>query len=1036
MYCSRLLLVTDYLFKLLEQDFLMRWKEISLQVHTPSKQSSVFCGGNFEVDKEHAYLAFFLVLFLGSTLCVPRTITATSNMNIVSESGTPKPTGHSTVADQAADGGLNVLKQNWDFETADSNGGPQDWNYHISGYARQNASYQDVVHGESYSGQISAEGGQSGSAYSYLDQYFSADVMFIDEQLVLDFYWNAISSPDISHGGRIYVQAQFYNGTSYNLYYLLSVGNAVLSNTTYRTSFIVNGSLAQWNHLQRNLLSDFNSRLGWSASGNLYLSSIYFYIDSPSGPQGPAELVFDDVSITNSTAYDYMASRNGNFEDGNGNHWSYAGQSDYGYASLSDTSLHGNKALNLTVAHAMEYSYSEADIYQYPGNPSIIPYAPDILLLDFDWNYIDIPNAGQQEAYITLTFNNNTYSSYVYFYLGYDSGSSLGSNYSQPNYSYYYFNALGFGTRGEWMHFHLDLFYLVNSLGFSNIGLNYLEVHVDSNGHSNAVTQLLVDSFRLLCYPTGYPGFELESDGTSGANPIPGWWVNQGSNSNFNHTHDARSGNWALNITPSSGTTASLYRDTYFQPDNNSFLDFWWRLDELTSTSSSYAYVQLEYQGSYYLRYYVALDSHYSPSNSSSTVSYILPSRNTTGAWVHTSRNITSDLLDGLGLSGLELIEFAFYVYNDPGGRISTLFDDATLKDITPPTGSPSVGTAVYHAPTLVNVDADDNRAGVRSVVVSYNTGAGWTDISAAYSSPHWEAYIPMLAMGTAVEYYVTITDYAGNVYVNNNGGVNFTFAVGDDTPNTLAGLSITPLAPQYGQGVTFSVIVKDAAGLSNVTLYYRANGGSWSAALMSNASEEVWSTTVNSPSISQWATAVEYYVVAYYETPVAHTKNLGTAGEPFNYAVGDLTPPTIGVLGPSPLEPIRDTVQFVVHAADEGSGLHSIQFLVDGELVSTLTSNVVSWNTADATNGNHTLNFNALDNAGNTATFTIVYEVQNPEGIGVILDSLTTFMASYGFFVGAGTVVVLFGIGKVLMNRRSASAAGAPKGKTRSKKK
>ena len=987
------------------------------------------------MNKKHACLAFLLILFLGSTLCGPGTETATSNTNVVSVSVTPKATDHTTAANQAADGSLNVLNRNWDFETADSNGGPQDWNYHISGYARQNASYQDMPYDGSYMGQVSAEGAQSGSSYSYLNQWFNLNEIFLDEQLVLDFYWNATSSPDISHGGRIYVQAQFSNGTSYSLYYLLSVGTAVFSNTTYRTSFVLNGSLAQWNHLQRNLLDDFNSRPGWSASSNLYLSSIYFYIDSPSSPLGLTELVFDDVSITNSTAYDYMASRNGNFEDGTGSHWGYAGQSDYGYASLSDTSLHGSKALNLTVAHAMDYSYSEADIYQYPGNPSIIPYAPDVLLLDFDWNYNDIPNAGQQEAYISLSFNNNTYSSYVYFYLGYDLGSSLSSNYTQPTYSYYYFNSLGFGTRGEWVHFHLDLFDLLNSLGFSNLGLNYLELHVDSNGHSNAVTHLLVDSFRLLCYPTGYPGFELESDGTSGANPIPGWWVNQGSNSDFNHTHDARSGNWALNITPSSGTTASLYRDTYFQPDNNSFLDFWWRLDELSSTSSSYAYIQLMFQGNYYLRYYVALDSHYSLSNSSSTVSYILPNLNTTGTWVHTSRNITSDLLDGLGLSDPELIEFAFHVYNEPGGRVSVVFDDATVKDITPPTGSPSVGTAVYHAPTLISVDANDNRAGVRSVVVSYSTGSGWNDISATNNITHWEAFIPMLAMGTTVEYYVTITDYAGNVYVNNNGGGNFSFVVGDDTPTTLIGLSITPLAPQYGQGVTFSVIVKDATGLSNVTLHYRANGGSWSAALMSNTSEEIWSTTLNSPSLTQWDTLVEYYVVAYYATPVAHSKNLGTAGAPFSYTVGDLTPPTIGVLGPSPLEPIRGTVQFVVHAADEGSGLHSMQFLVDGELVSTLTSDRVSWNTTDTTNGNHTLTFNAVDNAGNTATFTIVYQVQNPEGIGAIIDSLSTIMASYGFFVGAGTMIVVFIIGKVLMNRRSA-AAHVSKGKAGAKKK
>jgi hypothetical protein len=586
-----------------------------------------------------------------------------------------------------------------------------------------------------------------------------------------------------------------------------------------------------------------------------------------------------------------------------------------------------------------------------------------------------------------------------------------------------------------WTHFHLDLFDLTHNLGFSNLALSYLEVHADSSGKSNAVVRLLVDSFRLLCYPTGYPGFEIESDGRLGTNPIPGWSVYLGSNTYFNHTHDARSGNWALNVTPASGSTASLYRETNFQPDNDSFVDFWWRLDEFTSTASSYAYVDLLYDNNYNIYYYLALNSGFSLSNYSNSVSYVLPTVNTTGTWVHITRNIASDLLNGLGQVGLNLIEFGVYVYNEPGGRISALFDDMTIKDVTPPTGTPSASNPVYHAPTTISIHADDNRAGVREVVVSYNTGSGWVDIPATNQVTDWEAEIPMLALNTAVHYYITITDYAGNIYVNNNGGGYFSFIIGDDTPNTLTGLSTSPMTPQYGQSVTFSVRVTDATGLSNITLYYRANGGTWGNKLLSNLYADIWTAELSSPPMTEWDTLVEYYVVAFYSAPVAHMKNLGAAAAPFNYTVGDSTPPAIGVLGPSPLGPVRGTLQFVVHASDVGSGIQTVTFLVDGALVSTLTSDTVSWNTADTTNGNHTLTFNAIDNAGNIAAFTIVYQVQNPEGIGAIVDSLTTLMASYGFFVGAGTMVVVFIVGKALLNRRSASAKAAAGAKVKGKK-
>lgn len=1066
------------------------------------------------MKKEHLILGSLLVLFLGTFLYGPGITTAASNTMAASGSVVPHAEEYDTAAAQAADGSLNVLNRNWDFESADSDGGPQGYDYSVSGYSRMNASYKGDVHSGLYSGHLVVKGSESGSAYGYQVQYFDSYVMYISQQLVLDFYWNALHSPDVSQGANIYVQAQFSNVTSYNLYYYLSVGSSYQGNSTSRTSFFLNESVQQWNHFQRNLLDDFNSRPDWSASSNLYLSSLYFYMNSPSRPSDVTELVYDDVSITNNTAYDYLAGRNGDFESGNGNYWYNSGQSDYGHASLSDTCIHGGKALNLTASQEIDYSYSQAELHQYPGYPSIVPYASDILLLDFDWNYNDVLGGGSQDAYLYLYLSNDTYWAYIYFYLGYSSESSLPSNYtSQPTYSYYYFNASGIGSRGNWMHFHLDLYDLANGLGFSNLGLTQVEIDARSGGHSNAKTQVLIDSFRLICYPTGYPGFEIESDGRTSTNPIPGWMIDVGSTSAFNHTHDARSGSWALNITPGSGANTAIYRTTYFQQDNDSYVDFWWRLDEMISTSSSRAYIEMQYEYNYRIRYYVALDSHYNPTNDSSTVSYILPSVNTTGTWVHTTRNIANDLLEGLGEKDLNLASVYIRAYNDPAGRISVLLDDITIKDSTPPTGSPSAGKSVYYAPTAINVNADDNRAGVRNVAISYNAGSGWSDVAATYQFDHWAAEIPQLAWNTSVHYYVTITDYAGNIYVNNNAGAGFSFVIGDDiapivslglvedgaivsqvvylvataddvgggidhvelqvdsvgiaddlsapyqfhldtwmltngshvvaavaydrngnsandslTINVqndvmapqLTGLVINPSVPQYDQAVTFSVRATDATGLSNVTLYFRANGGTWATTVLAKSNGDIWSVEMAYSSLTQYNTVVEYYLVAYDSTPLTHSRHLGTATEPFSYTVGDSIAPALGVFGPSPSEPVRGTVQFTIHATDEGSGVHAVEFLVDGKLVSTTTSNVVSWNTADSTNANHTLTFNAIDNAGNVATFTIEYQVQNPEGIGAIGDSLATFMGSYGFFVGAGAVIIVLAIGKVLMKRRS----------------
>ena len=65
-----------------------------------------------------------------------------------------------------------------------------------------------------------------------------------------------------------------------------------------------------------------------------------------------------------------------------------------------------------------------------------------------------------------------------------------------------------------------------------------------------------------------------------------------------------------------------------------------------------------------------------------------------------------------------------------------------------------------------------------------------------------------------------------------------------------------------------------------------------------------------------------------------------------------------------------------------------------------------------------------AIDNAGNIAAFTIEYEVRNPVGFEPIIESMNDFMSSYGFFVGAGSMVVVLGVGKLLLNRRAAGKA------------
>ena len=87
-----------------------------------------------------------------------------------------------------------------------------------------------------------------------------------------------------------------------------------------------------------------------------------------------------------------------------------------------------------------------------------------------------------------------------------------------------------------------------------------------------------------------------------------------------------------------------------------------------------------------------------------------------------------------------------------------------------------------------------------------------------------------------------------------------------------------------------------------------------------------------------------------------------------------DNTPPAVTVTSPAGGS-VSGTVAMTATSSDPGSGVASVQFLVDGNAVATDTSAPYSatWNTTTATNGPHTITARATDGAGNTATSTSV---------------------------------------------------------------
>ncbi len=93
------------------------------------------------------------------------------------------------------------------------------------------------------------------------------------------------------------------------------------------------------------------------------------------------------------------------------------------------------------------------------------------------------------------------------------------------------------------------------------------------------------------------------------------------------------------------------------------------------------------------------------------------------------------------------------------------------------------------------------------------------------------------------------------------------------------------------------------------------------------------------------------------------------------NCQSGDSTPPTVALGAPTSGQATISGTFNMTATASDASGISQVNFLVDGATVGSDASSPYSyaWNSAAATNGNHTFSAQAIDTAGNSTTTTAV---------------------------------------------------------------
>ena len=677
-------------------------------------------------------------------------------------------------------GGVENIKSNVlsdpGFEEDDGNGGPSEFSGYGTSSIIIDSAYTTEVYAGSYGAYMSVEGTPQHNAYATNDRYLTniPQRSYMNQLIDLDFWYNCKANPDIGTTGQVYVYFQIMSdiGNIY-MYYYLSAQNFPGGNDTYNAYFDVRGSLDSWININRNFTQDFIAAFPTRVLTQSYIRIIYFVCASVANPTGAIVLLFDEVSITNGTNFNYIAD-NGDFEDGDSYPWDTQ-RSDPGsvYVTNDDYSR-GSQSMNITAYSptASAYCDASADYGFYAGWQSVpkgyFAQQPGDLVFEFDWKYSDTL-AGEEFAFFYITFGNDTYSGAIFYFLG-DNTDDIPSGYvnqTQPSYVNNFRKADDFGIRDTWNHFSIDFYDEMQSLNLVNMPAYYLGFSTSADGPDSRV-QLLVDEFELISYPAGDPTFEnnfkwFDDD------PILAWMTPY-NNYYVNITSDAYSVNYAANLTSHGGVT-NVYcrRDMHLPVENNLFTDFMWRLDKLTDTTQmAYSLITLRCSGSYSINYVIGENSYVAFSNTSTTYYYDVEGMNQIGVWTNLFRNVSNDVYTAFGVDNWNITQIDLRSYAGNPDVASAIFDDLHfVRDSQGPTiTNPVINPLApeYGETVDVTIDVVDSTQ-IITVELYYQIGTGsWVPVSMTPIGDEYSSTIPDADYGITVNYYFIADDVYGNI--------------------------------------------------------------------------------------------------------------------------------------------------------------------------------------------------------------------------------------------------------------------------------
>lgn len=673
---------------------------------------------------------------------------------------------------------ITTINQNPGFEDINPDGSPRgNYRYQGSTYRFQNFTDSRQSFSGTKSVSIQARGSNSSWAYSRISKYYSGINPDLANQLDLDLRYYISNPPRLDLQGIFYIQLYLSNGaTNRYISYYLSYGISTQTNNSVSVYYFLNSSIGSWHHLVRDIDQDFNTAFG--SSSGYYITELVVMLVSPSTSLEICEVFLDDFFLNSSTDENYIG--NSYFETPNS--WWSDSRSSSGEIKTTDFCTEGTRALNLSLTN--EFSVPTPDSYSYFGVYYGYPTGriirkPADLVIDFDWFYTQTSgNSVSQRAYIYITIQNPSLGNRnIQYYLGTGDTNSFNSNSSY--YTFYYLN--NFGIENQWVHESIDLWDLVEHLNQDFFVVQNIDFYIYLGDQVNSSLELLVDDFNIRGETLSDPGFEETwySDEFAA-------WLGDSNSAYINSTSDVHSGVSAADMGVYGGIhSLSLNPNNVFlDVESSTSTDFWYKLEKITG-GNTYGYFQLLFEGGFYLCYVFAASSTGLFSNGSQSCYYLLENINQTNQWLNLKRNLASDLNSSFGLKDWNLTSISIILYASGSDQIRAIFDDIQFTETTPPIlhEQKLTGIPVYYQNTEIQINCSDEISEILSVQIYYRTGIDWNIVNASENSGIFYGEIPTFSYGTLIEYYLNISDDQLNYLIDDNGGVYYSFTIGDDIP-------------------------------------------------------------------------------------------------------------------------------------------------------------------------------------------------------------------------------------------------------------